>query len=139
FYLLILTIAVCGWLMWRPTNGSVLFQSEQGATGEAMQAPAPTWRDAASWAGLASVPAGLLVAVTAHISTDVGAVPLLWVVPLALYLLTFVIVFSRWSIIPHRFVIASQPFFVIGLVAVIVGLAALLSGLVQTLLSGIAF
>jgi hypothetical protein len=50
--------------------------------------------------GLAAVPAGLPVAVTAHISTDVGAVPLLWVVPLALYLATFVIVFSRRPLIP---------------------------------------
>ena len=48
----------------------------------------------ATWMALAAVPSGLLVAVTAHISTDVAAVPLLWVVPLALYLLTFVIVFS---------------------------------------------
>src|SRR5215510_10582714 len=47
------------------------------------------------WVARAAVPAGLLVAVTAHISTDVAAVPLLWVLPLALYLLTFVIVFAR--------------------------------------------
>ncbi|OYW99567.1 MAG: hypothetical protein B7Z14_11580 [Bosea sp. 32-68-6] len=46
------------------------------------------------WVALAFVPSGLLVAVTAHISTDVASVPLLWVVPLALFLLTFVIVFQ---------------------------------------------
>ena len=46
----------------------------------------PTWRDAATWVALAAVPSGLLIAVTAHISTDVAAVPLLWVLPLALYL-----------------------------------------------------
>jgi spermidine synthase len=60
------------------------------------------------------------VAVTAHISIDVAAVPLLWVVPLALYLLTFVIVFSRRPIIPHRLVVAVQPVFIIGLVALMV-------------------
>jgi hypothetical protein len=69
---------------------------------------------------LAAVPAGLLVAVTAHISTDVAAVPLLWVLPLALYLLTFVIVFARQPIIPHRLVVAVQPLFIIALVAVII-------------------
>src|SRR5437588_835869 len=69
---------------------------------------------------LAAVPSGLLIAVTAHISTDVAAVPLLWVVPLALYLLTFVIVFSRRAILPHAFVVAIQPVFILGLVAVIV-------------------
>ena len=58
------------------------------------------------------MPSGLLVAVTAHISTDVAAVPLLWVVPLALYLLTFVIVFQRRPVIPHWLVVQAQPVFV---------------------------
>jgi hypothetical protein len=66
------------------------------------------------------VPSGLLVAVTAHISIDVAAVPLLWVLPLALYLLTFVIVFARRPLIPHWLVVAVQPAFVIALVAVLV-------------------
>jgi hypothetical protein len=47
-------------------------------------------------------------------------VPLLWVIPLALYLLTFVIVFSRQPIIPHWLVVEVQPVFVLALVAVIV-------------------
>ena len=46
------------------------------------------------------MPSGLLVAVTAHISTDVAAVPLLWVLPLALFLLTFVLVFSSKPMVP---------------------------------------
>jgi hypothetical protein len=46
-----------------------------------------------SWIALSFVPSGLLVAVTAHISTDVAAAPLLWVMPLGLYLLTFVLTF----------------------------------------------
>ena len=70
----------------------------------------------ACWVALAAVPSGLLVAVTAHISTDVAAVPLLWVIPLALYLLTFVIVFARRPIIPHWLVVAVQPVFIIALV-----------------------
>ena len=49
-----------------------------------------------------------------------AAVPLLWVLPLALYLLTFVIVFARRPIIPHWLVVAVQPVFVIALVAVLV-------------------
>lgn len=47
------------------------------------------------WIGLAFIPSGLLVAVTAHISTDVAAAPLFWVIPLALFLLTFVFAFMR--------------------------------------------
>jgi hypothetical protein len=89
--------------------------SSEGAT----EAAAPSWRDAAIWIALAAVPSGLLVAVTAHISTDIAAVPLLWVIPLALYLLTFVIVFSRKPIVPHWLVVLIQPIGVVGLIVVI--------------------
>ena len=47
----------------------------------------------AACVGLAFVPSALLVSVTAHVSTEVAAAPLLWVVPLGLYLLTFVLTF----------------------------------------------
>jgi hypothetical protein len=47
------------------------------------------------WTGLAAVPSGLLVAVTAHVSMDIAAAPFLWVIPLALFLLTFVLAFAR--------------------------------------------
>lgn len=61
---------------------------------------APTWADRAQWVGLALVPAGLLTAFTTHIATDVASAPLIWVIPLALYLLTFVIVFRERAWIP---------------------------------------
>ena len=47
------------------------------------------------WIALSFVPASLMLAVTTYLSTDVAAVPLLWIMPLALYLLTFVVAFSR--------------------------------------------
>lgn len=50
-------------------------------------------RDRAAWLALAAIPAGLVIAVTSYISSDVAAAPFLWVVPLALYLLSFVAVF----------------------------------------------
>src|SRR5215468_4139607 len=112
FSLLIALLAGCGALRWHSPHENVR------ADGTA-EAP-PSWKDAGFWLALAAVPAGLLVAVTAHISTDVAAVPLLWVLPLALYLLTFVIVFSRQPIIPHWLVVEVQPVFVLALVATIV-------------------
>jgi hypothetical protein len=50
-------------------------------------------REVCAWIAWSFVPSGLLVSVTAHISTDVAAAPLLWVMPLGLYLLTFVLTF----------------------------------------------
>lgn len=47
------------------------------------------------WVALAFVPSSLLLGVTTHVTTDVAPIPLLWVVPLALYLLSFVLVFLR--------------------------------------------
>ncbi|MDI3337724.1 fused MFS/spermidine synthase [Defluviimonas aestuarii] len=47
------------------------------------------------WLLLAFVPSSMMLAVTTKISTDLGAIPLIWVVPLSLYLLSFVLTFSR--------------------------------------------
>lgn len=56
--------------------------------------PAPSWRTRATWAFTAFVPSSLMLGATAFISTDVAAVPLLWVLPLSVYLLTFIVAFS---------------------------------------------
>ncbi|MFN6951266.1 MAG: spermidine synthase [Albidovulum sp.] len=47
------------------------------------------------WLLLAFVPSSLMLAVTTKVSTDIGAIPLVWVVPLSLYLLSFVLTFAR--------------------------------------------
>jgi hypothetical protein len=51
---------------------------------------------------LAFVPSSLLLSVTTYLTTDIAAIPLLWVLPLALYLLTFILTFARRPPIPHR-------------------------------------
>jgi hypothetical protein len=56
----------------------------------------------AKWVALAFVPSGLLVAVTAHITTDIAAAPFLWIVPLALFLLTFIIAFAKKPMLTER-------------------------------------
>ncbi|MGA9747795.1 MAG: fused MFS/spermidine synthase [Nocardioides sp.] len=52
-------------------------------------------RQVVRWVGLAFLPSSMMLGVTAHISTDVAAIPLLWVIPLAIYLATFVVAFAR--------------------------------------------
>jgi hypothetical protein len=56
--------------------------------------PAPTVRQIAHWVVLAAVPSGLMLSTTTHMTTDIVAMPLLWVMPLGLYLLSFVIAFA---------------------------------------------
>lgn len=61
---------------------------------EAASAVPVTWRRRARWTALAAVPSGLLLSTTTHLTTDVMAMPLLWVIPLGLYLLSFIVAFS---------------------------------------------
>jgi len=72
------------------------------------------WRPGGSlpfrrWLALALVPSALMLAVTTFVTTDVAPVPLLWVVPLALYLASFVIPFSMRPLIGHERVLRWLP------------------------------
>ncbi len=53
------------------------------------------------WIALAAVPSSLMLGVTSYISTDIAAVPLLWIMPLALYLLTFIFAFGGGKSLYH--------------------------------------
>jgi SAM-dependent methyltransferase len=55
---------------------------------------APSWRTIGHWMVLATIPSGLILSTTLHITTDIIAMPLLWVVPLGAYLLSFSVAFS---------------------------------------------
>jgi hypothetical protein len=66
-----------------------------GNEGEARpEVPAPTPRERLRWTALAFVPSSLMLGVTTYLTTDIAAIPLFWVVPLALYLATFILAFS---------------------------------------------
>src|ERR1700722_11858331 len=65
--------------------------------------PRPPLSERLLWVGLAAMPSSLMLGVTSFITMDVGSAPFLWVAPLALYLLTFIIAFQRLPLItqPH--------------------------------------
>ena len=111
---LIVLIGACGVLAWRAGGEARAALVEEAAGAR------PGWRDAAIWMALAAIPSGLLIAVTAHLSTDIAPSPFLWVIPLALYLLSFVIVFQREPILPHNWMVWIQPLLLVGLVDTIV-------------------
>ena len=56
--------------------------------------PAPATRQVLHWIALAAVPSGLMLSTTTHLTTDIVAMPLLWALPLGLYLLSYVIAFA---------------------------------------------
>ncbi len=61
---------------------------------EAASSPAPDARTVGTWIVLAGVPSGLILSTTLHITTDLVAMPLLWVLPLGAYLLSFTVAFA---------------------------------------------
>jgi SAM-dependent methyltransferase len=61
-----------------------------------------TWRERLIWIGLAAIPSSLMLGVTTYITTDIASAPFLWVLPLALYLVTFIIAFQSRPLIPLK-------------------------------------
>jgi hypothetical protein len=83
---------ICAALVWRKSS---LTQSPAAEDGRAER---PSTGRAARWVALAFVPSSWLLGVTTYVTTDIAPAPLLWVVPLGLYLLSFVLVFARATV-----------------------------------------
>ena len=92
-------VLLCGLAAWRARGGDWA-REEAGAAG-VKDAPAPTPALCLIWVGLAVVASTLLLAVTNYLTQNVAAIPFLWVLPLSLYLLTFIVCFGgrgwRWT------------------------------------------
>ncbi len=87
YALLVLLVAATAAARW---HGRAEAHDEAAVTAE----PRPTLRRQLHWLLIAAVPSGLMLSTTTHLTTDIVAMPLLWVLPLGLYLLSFVIAFS---------------------------------------------
>ncbi len=66
------------------------------------------------WVMLAAIPSSLMLGVTTYMCTDISAITNFWVIPLAIYLLSFILVFTRWPVVwtgaPHSLMLILQPF-----------------------------
>jgi hypothetical protein len=71
------------------------------------------------WVLWALVPSSLMLSVTTYLSSEIAAVPLLWVLPLALYLATFMVVFARRQVIPQALAKRVLPLLLVGVGLVI--------------------
>ncbi len=94
YAIFVVLIAACAFVAWRgrQTDGS-LPKTDSTSIGNHEAPPLTFWRRA-GWVALAFIPSSLMLAVTTYLSTDIAAVPLLWIVPLGLYLLTFIAAFG---------------------------------------------
>ncbi|MBM4272978.1 MAG: hypothetical protein FJ134_00720 [Deltaproteobacteria bacterium] len=103
-------IGGCAVMLWRfPTEiPPAAARVNLNPHGDAGSGPL-TWGRKARWVLLSLVPSSLLLGVTTYISTDIAAAPLLWVIPLALYLLTFVLVCARKPPLSHDFMVRLEP------------------------------
>ncbi len=101
FTILAVLIFLCGRAALRPlTMPSSMAKANTAAAPMPYEAPPAGWRKV-KWVMLAFVPSSLMLGVTFHMTTDIASIPLLWVGPLALYLLTFIIAFS--TVVPPWF------------------------------------
>ena len=90
-------VLACAATLWRAADAA----DAEDAPGEGRR-PGPTpgsssWALVGGWVALAAVPSSLMLGVTSYLSTDVAAMPLLWTLPLALYLLSFVVAFGGYG------------------------------------------
>jgi SAM-dependent methyltransferase len=88
---LIAGLGACAWFSRFPER-SVKAEATRTVTAK------PSWSQRLYWIGLAFIPSSLMLSVTTYLTTEVGSMPLLWVIPLSLYLLSFVFVFSNQAI-----------------------------------------
>ena len=89
---LLLLLGVCAGVRWRAGHST---KAETGSAESLPESPPLAWPQRGRWVLLSFVPSSLMLGVTAHLSTDISPFPLLWVVPLALYLLTFILAFAK--------------------------------------------
>lgn len=103
--------AYLGFLLLMATLGLLVTRGADpgSVSSEAPRAVTPVeWRDRLTWIALAAIPASLMLGVTTHLTTDVASAPFLWVLPLALYLLTFIIAFQAKPAISPQMTLVLQ-------------------------------
>lgn len=107
--------AACGLLAWRwRARNANAAAPMQGTERSAELAGEPVaWNARWRWIALAFVPSSLMLGATSAITADVPAIPLFWVLPLAVYLGSFVLVFAKRPPISHRWMVERLPFLIL--------------------------
>jgi hypothetical protein len=98
-----------------PPTPTLPLTGEGEATGEG----AITWRRRLRWVALAAVPSTWMLAVTSYFTTVIRPIPLLWVIPLALYLFSFAVVFARKPLVSRYWLNRLFPFYALPLLGMV--------------------
>ncbi len=106
FIVLSVIIGLCGYLA-ATSKEATAVDTKVEAGGAAI-----SWSRCLVWVWLAAIPSGLLVSFTSYVTTDIASAPFLWVIPLAVFLGTFILVFRDKPILPHGMLLWSQPILV---------------------------
>ena len=113
---LVLLVVACATMLWRtgraPAEPGGATHQETPVHAGSVSAASPAWTARLRWLALAALPSSLLVSVTSTITTDYP-IPLFWVVPLAIYLASFALVFARRPILSLHTMSALLPFAVV--------------------------
>jgi hypothetical protein len=107
YFALALLIALCMLALWPRGPATPNGEPDQSTMAEAPPEPPPSGAQYLRWIALAFVPSSLMIGATTYVTTDIAAVPLLWVMPLAIYLLSFILAFGRWPAVLHRLVVVA--------------------------------
>ena len=118
YRLLVLLVMACAVLVWRVSD------TASSSAGE--PSPRDVGQDSASekrddtnlrrrlrWVALAFVPSSLMLGVTSELTTDIPPIPLMWVLPLSLYLLSFILVFASRPLLSHRWLAGRLPLLIL--------------------------
>jgi predicted membrane-bound spermidine synthase len=123
---LIVFFIICGLLIWRHSSQKPEFKESkskaknfsQNMSGKNIQGNGLKRR--LLWLVLTFIPSSLMLGVTSYLTSDVASVPLLWVIPLSIYLLSFILVFSRKKILPHWLMVKTFPITTLVIIFIIV-------------------
>ena len=119
YLLLLALVAVGAWSILRAGDRS---PAQLPDTASAHGARPVSWARRLHWLLLAAVPSGLMLSTTTHITTDIMAMPMLWVLPLSAYLISFILVFSARGAAITRVAVWLAP-----ILLLLFGAAAMLS------------
>ena len=110
---------------WRRAARPVPASASDGGRDETIARAPLDWKRRFTWIALSFIPSSLMLAVTTYFSTDIAPVPLFWIAPLSLYLLTFVVAFSSRSTAARAIADRFMPLLILPLVVLMIANAGI--------------